>query len=129
LIEACEFCDQPENHEPIITALARPEYVGVAESALRHGITGEMDFGHGTERTVGDFCLFHRDHANEPSGDKAAWVLELVRTSGLCPEPAAINFALGRKTFRPDIFQKAAALSQSAQSQPKNKFENETIFA
>jgi ABC-type nitrate/sulfonate/bicarbonate transport system substrate-binding protein len=128
LIEACEFCDQPENHEQIIQALARPEYVGVAESALHHGITGEMDFGQDTERTVGDFCIFHRDHANEPSGDKVAWALDLVRASGLCPEPAVINSALGRKIFRPDIFQKAVALNQSIQSQPQNKFENETLF-
>jgi len=127
LVEACEFCDQPENHEEVIQALARPEYVGVAESALRHGITGEMDFGHDIERTVGDFCLFHRDQANEPSDNKTAWALDLVRASGLCPTPALINFALGRKTFRPDIFQKAIALNQSTQSH--NKIENETIFA
>jgi ABC-type nitrate/sulfonate/bicarbonate transport system substrate-binding protein len=110
LLEACEFCDQPENHERIIRTLARPEYVGVPESALRHGINGEMDFGHETESVLRDFCIFHRDNANEPGGDKVAWTLDLVRASGFCTEPAAIHFSLGRKVFRPDIFNQAVKL-------------------
>lgn len=110
LLEACEFCDQPENHDEIIATLARPEYVGVAEAALHCGISGHLDLGHGLSRRVGDFCRFHRHDANEPSGDKAAWALELVRASGLCPEPASLNFALGRQVFRPDIFEQAVRL-------------------
>ncbi len=110
LLEACEFCDQPENHGMVVETLARPEFVGVPEFNLRHGIAGEMDFGHDRERTVNDFCIFHRDNANEPGGDKAAWVFNLVRDSGLCPNPSAINFALGRKIFRADIFDQAVKL-------------------
>ncbi|HEY5040508.1 MAG TPA: CmpA/NrtA family ABC transporter substrate-binding protein [Verrucomicrobiae bacterium] len=113
LLEACEFCDQQENHESIIRTLARPEYVGVAESALRHGITGGMDLGHDRERAMSDFCIFHRNCANAPSGDKVAWAIDLVRSSGLCPEPSAINFALGRKIFRADIFEQAVKLRGS----------------
>jgi ABC-type nitrate/sulfonate/bicarbonate transport system substrate-binding protein len=129
LLEACEFCDQPENHEQVIETLARPEYIGVAASALRHGISGEMDFGHDAERAVGDFCIFHRDHANEPGGDKAAWVLELVRTSGLFQEAPAISFALGRKIFRPDIFEQAVALRHSTSTPAEHEIENQTVFA
>lgn len=113
LLEACEFCDRPENHAQVIETLARPEYVGVTEESLRHGIEGVIDFGHGRQRAVRDFCIFHRDGANEPSGDKAAWALQLVRDSGLCPEPSAINFAFAKKIFRPDIFEKAATLSRT----------------
>ena len=57
LLEACEFCDQPENHERIIATLARPEFVGADATALRHGINGELDFGHAPERSVSDFCI------------------------------------------------------------------------
>ena len=119
LLEACEFCDQPENHEQIIKTLARPEFVGVSENSLHHGIGGEIDFGHGVERNVNDFCIFHRDNANEPGGDKAAWVLDLVRTSGLCQEPPAINFTFARKIFRADIFSKAVALRHLTPTQSK----------
>ena len=112
LIEACEFCDQPANHERVIATLARPEFVGVPATALRHGIDGTMDFGHGAEGNVGDFCRFHRDKANEPSGDKAAWALDLVRASGLCPDPSALNFNFAKKIFRTDIFEQASELSR-----------------
>src|SRR4029077_3211077 len=121
LLESCEFCDQPENHERIIETLARPGFVGVSEDSLRHGIDGAIDFGHDTERAVDDFCIFHRNSANEPSGDKAAWVLDLVRASGLCKEPSVINFAVGRKTFRPDIFEQSVALRHSTPTQSENE--------
>ena len=110
LLEACEFSDQPENHAQIIETLARPEYVGVSEDALRHGIEGIIDFGHDTESVIRDFCVFHHGGANEPSGDKVAWALQLVRDSGLCPFPSDLSFAFAKKIFRPDIFEKAAAL-------------------
>lgn len=110
LLDACEFCDQPENHAQIVETLSRPEFVGTAETALRHGIDGEMDFGHDTKRSMRDFCIFHRDSANEPSGDKAAWTLELLRASGLCKDVSAINFAFAKKIFRPDIFEEALRL-------------------
>ncbi|MBU6410364.1 MAG: ABC transporter substrate-binding protein [Verrucomicrobia bacterium] len=110
LLEACEFCDAPENHGQIISTLARPEYVGVSETALRHGINGELDFGHGVSRRVGDFCFFHGNDANEPSSDKAAWAFELMRASGLCKESSTLNFAFGRHVFRMDIYEAAIRL-------------------
>ena len=126
LLEACEFCDQAENHAQIAATLARPEFVGVAETALRHGIDGEIDFGHNRKQAVRDFCVFHRDGANEPSGDKAAWTLDLLRASGLCKDSDAINFNFARKIFRTAIFEQANALRQSTQSNPQN--ENETVL-
>ncbi len=128
LLEACEFCDQPENHEAVTKTLARPEYVGASAAALRCGLDGELDFGHDLGGAVRDFCIFHRDHANEPSGDKAAWVLELVRASGLGPEPAALNFPLMRKTFRPDIFQAAVQLRNSTSRPDESKLSASAKF-
>lgn len=112
LHEACEFCDQPENHAQIIYTLARPEYIGADEAALCRGINGELDLGHGRQKRLPDFCIFHRDNANNPSADKAAWTLDLMRNSGLCPDPSWLNSALSRKVFRPDIFEEAVAVSR-----------------
>ena len=114
LLDACEFCDRPENHERVAETLSHPAYVGVPPDALRHGLDGELDFGQGTVRRVSDFCIFHRDHANEPSGDKAAWVLELVHSSGLCRQPSMLTFPLMRRMFRPDIFAEANELRASS---------------
>jgi len=110
LHEACEFCDQPENHEQIIETLARPEFIGVSENSLRHGIVGVIDFGHGQERTVNGFCVFHRDNANEPGGDKAVWTLDLIRASGLCADISVLNNKLIRRIFRTEIFDQAVQL-------------------
>jgi ABC-type nitrate/sulfonate/bicarbonate transport system substrate-binding protein len=127
LLEACEFCDQPEKHAQIVQTLARPEFVGAPETALRHGIDGEIDFGHDREHSVSDFCIFHRDNANEPSGDKAAWTLELLRTSGLCKDATGINFAFARKIFRADIFEQALKLRQTTQSKSTHEPQNVTV--
>ena len=117
LLEAGEFCDAPENHAQIISTLARPEYVGVSETALRHGISGELDLGHGISRRVANFCIFHRDNASEPSRDKAGWVLELVRASGFCPAPAVLDSGFTRKIFRADIFEQATRYHFTNQKQ------------
>ncbi len=110
LIESCAFCDQPQNHEQIAETLARPEFVGVSHTILRRGMGGELDAGHGMARVVPDFCIFHRDNANEPRMDKAAWVLDLILASGLCQAPSALNFNFVRRIFRADIFAESVAL-------------------
>lgn len=130
LIDACEFCDAPENHDRIAEILSRTEYVNVPADILRRAFTGEIDFGHGETRTVRDFTVFHRGGANEPSGEKAAWVLQNIRTSGLCTDPSAINFALGRKIFRADLFEEANRLRSTKKTEhEKNHTENELAVA
>lgn len=108
LKEACEFCDEPANFLEIATTLAQPEFVGVPAEILLRGLSGKLDYGNGVTRPVSDFFVFHRDGANEPSGDKAAWALQLVRASGFCTEPSGLNFTLGRRVFRNDLYQLAA---------------------
>ena len=86
LLEACAYCDNPANHENIVSILARPEF----ERARRHPAvrqSGQFNFTRGAGRSISDFCIFHRHDANEPSADKAGWVLRNLRTSGLCKDP------------------------------------------
>jgi ABC-type nitrate/sulfonate/bicarbonate transport system substrate-binding protein len=126
LFEACEFCDAPENRVELVSVLARPEYVNASAASLRHAFSGEFDFGQNRVRTVRDFSVFHHNSANEPSTEKAAWVLQLIRASGQCPDPSVLNFALGRRVFRMDIFEKAARLRHSNLSeQAKHELENQ----
>lgn len=126
LLEACEYCDQPGHHAEIISVLARPDYVNVSEDVLRSGLSGPFAFTKKEARSISDFCIFHRHDANEPSADKAGWVLRNLRTSGLCPDPALLNAALGRRIFRPDIFTQAQALRGSAITPPPTETLNET---
>lgn len=124
LLEACEFCDAPENREELVSILARPEYVNASPAALRHGFSGDFDYGHGQKKIVRDFSVFHRHDANEPSSKKAAWVLQLVRVSGQCPDPSVLNFALGRRIFRTDIFEKAVELFRQTRSRRSRETKN-----
>jgi len=121
LLESCEFCQEPENHEEIIATLARPEYVDAPVAVLRRGLSGPFDFGHGQARMVRDFCVFHGQNANEPSPEKAAWMFELVRASGLCPEPSRLDFALGRLVYRTDIYEKALRRRGAAENKVELK--------
>jgi ABC-type nitrate/sulfonate/bicarbonate transport system substrate-binding protein len=118
LLEACAFCDASENHDLLIATLAKPEYVGAPESALRRGISGEFDFGNSTIRSVANFAVFHRDAANEPSQRKAAWVLQQMRKVIPGPDSAACDTALGRRIFREDIFEQALRLQSSSNRTP-----------
>jgi two-component system, oxyanion-binding sensor len=110
LIEACEFCDSPKNRNEIVSVLARPENVGATISDLRRGMDGSFDFGHGVVRTMRDFEVFHRNGANEPSAEMAAWVIQHLRAHRLCKDSGALTPALGRKVFRGDIFSEAQKL-------------------
>jgi ABC-type nitrate/sulfonate/bicarbonate transport system substrate-binding protein len=123
LLEACRFCDTPENHEQIAATLARREYVGADKSALLRGLSGEFDFGHDLTRTVPDFTIFSGDDANEPCGKRAAWVIQHLRDSGLCKDANTLTFALGKKVFRADIFEKAVRLTNA--TQPQNETEKQ----
>jgi ABC-type nitrate/sulfonate/bicarbonate transport system substrate-binding protein len=110
LLESCEFCAQAENHERVVATLARPQYVGVSESALRRGLSGEFDFGHGSTRRVQDFILFSGAGVNEPSADKAAWVLNHLRQAVPRFASATAGAALGRRVFRDDLYAEAVRL-------------------
>lgn len=114
LLDACAFCDEPENHAQLVATLASPEYVGVPEPVLCRSFSREFDFCDGRPRTVRDFVIFHRDDANEPSAAKAAWVLQQLREIATGVAPSNFNASLGRRVFRADLFEKALRLRESA---------------
>jgi ABC-type nitrate/sulfonate/bicarbonate transport system substrate-binding protein len=129
LLEACAYCDQPKHHNEIISVLARPDYVNVSEEVLRCGLTGPFSFTKKDARSISDFCIFHGHDANEPSADKAGWVLRNLRASGVCKDPVLLNAALGRKVFRADIFSAAQRLQTSSKPDHENKNEPQTHIA
>lgn len=117
LREACEFCDQPENREKIATTLAQREFVGAPAEILKRGLAGQLDCGNGMTRRVDNFFIFHHGGANEPFSAQAGWTLQLVRASGLCQEPSKLNFPLGRRVFRADLYEQAVKNDSTNTSQ------------
>lgn len=112
LLDACECCERPENREAVIGLLARREFLDRPAAALRPAFSGEFNLGHGRTRRVEDFVKFYRHAANEPSADKAAWVVNHLRAWGLAT-PAEVTPALARSIFRCDIYDRACALRNS----------------
>ena len=116
LLDACAFCNEPENHAQLAAILARPEYVGAPEPALERGIRRQFDFGNGRVRPVRDFTVFYGGDANEPSAAKVAWVLQQMREVVSDVEPSTFNAALGRRVFRTDLFERAVRHRTSAET-------------
>jgi ABC-type nitrate/sulfonate/bicarbonate transport system substrate-binding protein len=110
LLEACSFCQKPENRERLIETLAQPQYVGVPIHALRMGMAGTFDYGHGRVEKQPSLHIFSGDDVNAPSPDKAQWVVRNLLASGLVPDPSVIPTDRAADWFRADIFQKARRL-------------------
>lgn len=109
LIEACRFCDRPENRERIIETLALPAYVGAPIQALRMSMAGTFNFGHGRVEKDRDFHIFSRDGANEPSAEAGAWVLRQLGECGLLVQDEVPEDAVARG-FRLDLYRDAERL-------------------
>lgn len=114
LIEACEFCDRPENRERIVETLAQPEYVGAPIEALRMSMMGRFHFSRSRVEKTPNFNVFARFDANRPSQEKAAWVLHELQASGLITDPELVPPDAASQVFRADIFEQAIRLHQKS---------------
>jgi ABC-type nitrate/sulfonate/bicarbonate transport system substrate-binding protein len=112
LLEACAFCDRPENHEQIAATLAEPQFVGVSRAALRPGLRGEIR------------AVFSEQDANEPFDRRMAWIMEQMRSCATAVDPSVFNASLRRRVYRLDIFEKAVRLSQSTKLPAQTLCEN-----
>lgn len=130
LLEACAWCDEPENHERLIATLARPEAVNVPAHVLRRGLAGPFDFGQGRVELLPDFNLFSKREANEPTAEKAAWIVRHLTESGAIKDRTNLHgFGLW-KTFRSDIFDQARELvAHTTTHEPCKTHETELLHA
>jgi ABC-type nitrate/sulfonate/bicarbonate transport system substrate-binding protein len=111
LIEAGHFCDVPENRERMIETLATPEFVNAPIQAVHMSLGGVFDFGHGRVEKTSRQHVFHAGHANEPSAEKARWVIENLTNSGAVVDPSLIPAEQAAACFRPDLFHQALQLT------------------
>lgn len=111
LIEACAFCDQSANRPLISEMLAQPQYVNAPTDCLKNVLgVEELDRRH--ESDTAPLHIFHKYNANDPTDDKATWVLghlyEMIE-QGALPLPVTGRTPLLKNVFRRDIFQRARA--------------------
>jgi ABC-type nitrate/sulfonate/bicarbonate transport system substrate-binding protein len=121
LLKACRYCDAPENRERVIETLSQKQYLGAPVEALRPGLAGELDRGDGHFERSDDFTIFARNNTNEPSADKAAWILDGLRSANLCRDLRASNRRLEQEVFSAETFDEALRLCNETQHDDENK--------
>jgi len=113
LIEAARFCDSPENRERVVELLSQPDVINAPIEAVRMSLGGLFDYGHERLEKTGAQHIFHRENANEPSDDKAHWVIDNLIRSGAVQDAALLPTDIAQRCFRADIFRQALQLTQS----------------
>jgi hypothetical protein len=109
LIEASQFCDQPENRSELARMLARPSYFDVDRKLLANMLVGPFEFGHG-RRPIKDFVLYDATKLGAPTRATGKWVFDLVLNLGGNGSHPALRSEIIPKIFREDIFHKAVKL-------------------
>lgn len=107
LIEACKWCDQPQNREPLAALLSGSQYINQSVHIIAPTLLGQFDCGHGRVVGVPDFHIFHRNGANLPTERKAEALQRELVEAGLLT-PAQASPALPAQLFRENIFQSTA---------------------
>lgn len=109
LLEACAFCDQATNRPLVSEMLAQPQYVNAPTDCLKN-IVGIEEFEQQPAPGLAPLNIFYKYNANDPTDDKAAWVLghlyEMIEQRAL-PLPANGRTPMLKNVFRRDIFIRA----------------------
>ena len=110
LLESSEFCEQPENRSVLCDMLAHPQYLNAPAECVKAGLVGPFQHGERQLEQLPDLTLFHNHNANEPTDDKAMWLMDglyellqdsVFRSNSLGRAPVLTN------VFRRDIFDQA----------------------
>jgi ABC-type nitrate/sulfonate/bicarbonate transport system substrate-binding protein len=108
LLEACAACDAPQNRGYLADLLAQPHYVNAPAESL----TAELNPVPVAQNFLGQ-NIFHRFNANDPTNEKAAWVMtrlyEALENNLFNPDRHHRTPVL-KNVFRRDIFERASAL-------------------
>ena len=103
LLEACAFCDQPQNRNQLCDLLALPQYVNAPIECFEASLLGPSELEDNSIHSLHGLNIFYRYRANDPTISKAAWItgrlFEFLRWSS---RPAALD-----NVFQRDIFLRA----------------------
>jgi nitrate/nitrite transport system ATP-binding protein len=115
LLEACQWCDRPENREELTELLADGRYVGTDAAVLRPALVGPFDRGRGAAEPEPDMLRFHSGGTNTPDREDGVWILAQLARWGLCPFPDDWERVIDRVQQR-DLYLRVAQASGSAEA-------------
>jgi ABC-type nitrate/sulfonate/bicarbonate transport system substrate-binding protein len=82
VLEACHFCDQPENREAVVDILHGRHIFPVARQVLKNSLVGPFNTGIAELKAPGSFMIFHRDGANRATHERAQWCFDSIIETG-----------------------------------------------
>jgi ABC-type nitrate/sulfonate/bicarbonate transport system substrate-binding protein len=82
MMEACLFCDQPENRRSVADILHEARIFPVSKEVLLNSLVGPFHTGVADLGSAEPFLVFHKDGANEATEERAKWCLEAVLEAG-----------------------------------------------
>lgn len=106
LLEACQFCDQPENRDEVIQIVARKAYTNADPIYSSMGLSGSYNYGFGRAAQVPDFNVFFKNHANFSTRSEKLWVLTQMARWGLVMFPRNWEEVIER-VYRLDVYRQA----------------------
>jgi ABC-type nitrate/sulfonate/bicarbonate transport system substrate-binding protein len=118
LIEACAFCDEPQNYPVLAELLAQPKYVNAPVECLKRSLAGPpVGDSTSTFHPAGS-TIFYRNNANDPTNAKSTWLVnrlyELMEQSVLKIPPSRRTPVL-KNIFRHDLYERGkTALNEQA---------------
>ncbi|WP_017720837.1 nitrate ABC transporter ATP-binding protein [Kamptonema formosum] len=121
LLEACEYCDNPQHRQEILPLLCRPEYVGSAPEHTRPGFIAPYDCGTGEPPLLlRRYHQFHIENTNCPGRAEGLWILTQMARWGLTPFPKNWIEILER-VRRVDLYGEAARQLGWPDAEPDRK--------
>jgi len=113
LLEACAFCNQPENRRLLGEMLIPAEYVNAPAEFVETGFPVRVESGSSqTSEPLGTNIFFGGD-SNEPSDNKSQWIISrLYEALGKGMDKLSVEgrSPVLKNIFRNDIFSRAKAL-------------------
>jgi len=104
LLEACAWCDEPQNREPLAQLLSEPRYLNLSTRVIAPALLGRFACGHDRVERVPDFHVFHHGDINVPIATKATALQRDLGAAGLLSPSAANDPELPHRLFREDIY-------------------------
>lgn len=103
LLDACRLCQDRGFRSDLINILAMGKYTGASRDVLSNSLDGKISTGFEACNDEA-FHVFHGDHVNRPTVEKASWVLAGLRNIGVLPE---ITCGSLTRLYREDLFNAA----------------------
>lgn len=114
LMGAAEYCDKPVNRHELAQILSKACYFDVSKESLLNGLRGPFQLGLPGQTSAPDAIVFQRNQANEPSLEKALWVLSEINRNKLTPEPLQLSSEQIQSYFRMDLYEEAGRCYHAA---------------